>query len=68
MTTVPAANVYSCSKIVKRFLGGEPGSDNPEGQHLGPDYALIKLDRQVTGREPLAVNRGAALRPVTASS
>ena len=62
VTTVPAANVYSCSKIVKRFLGGEPGSENPEGQRLGPDYALIKLDRKVTGRAPLAVNRGASLK------
>lgn len=62
VTTVPAANVYSCSKIVKRFLGGEPGSDNPEGQRLGPDYALIKLDRKVSGRAPLPVNRGASLK------
>lgn len=62
LTTVPAANVYSCSRIVKRFLAGEPGSDNPEGQRLGPDYALIKLDRKVSGRAPLAVNRGAGLR------
>lgn len=62
VTTVSAANVYSCSKIVKRFLAGEPGSDNPTGQNLGPDYALVKLDRKVTGREPLAVNRGTSLK------
>lgn len=62
ITAVPAGNVYTCSKIVKRFLGGEPGSENPEGQRLGPDYALIKLDRKVTGRQPLPVNRAASLK------
>ncbi len=62
VTTVPAADVYTCSKIVKRFLAGEPGSDNPTGQNLGPDYALIKLDRKVTGRKPLPVNRGTTLK------
>jgi len=62
VTTVPAANVYGCSKVVKRFLAGEPGSDFPAGQRLGADYALVQLDRKVTGRKPLAVNKGAALK------
>ena len=62
VTTVPAGSVYTCSSIVKRFLAGEPGSDNPAGQNLGPDYALIKLDRKVTGHKPLAVNRGTSLK------
>lgn len=61
-TLQPAGNVYSCKSIVKRFLGGEPGSANPAGQNLGADFALIKLDRKVAGRKPLAVNRGAKLK------
>ena len=67
VTTLPSGEVYSCSKIVKRFLGGEPGSDNPEGQHLGADFALIQLDRKVTGHKPLAINRGTSLRQATQS-
>ncbi|MBI4351285.1 MAG: trypsin-like peptidase domain-containing protein [Elusimicrobia bacterium] len=62
VTTLPASEVYGCAKIVKRFLGGEPGSENPTGQSLGPDYALIKLDRKVTGHKPLPINRGANLK------
>lgn len=62
VTTVPGANVYSCGSIVKRFLGGEPGSANPAGQNLGADYALVKLDRKVTGRKALPVNRGTSLK------
>ena len=62
VTTLPSSEVYSCSKIVKRFLGGEPGSANPTGQSLGADYALIRLDRKVTGHKPLPVNRGANLK------
>ena len=62
VTSMPASEVYSCAKIVKRFLGGEPGSSNPSGQALGPDYALIQLDRKVTGHKPLPINRGTSLR------
>lgn len=62
VTTLPASEVYSCAKIVKRFLGGEPGSENPAGQSLGPDWALIKLDRKVAGHKPLPVNRKANLK------
>jgi V8-like Glu-specific endopeptidase len=60
--TQPAANIFSCKKVVKRFLAGEPNSANPTGQNLGADYALIQLDRKVAGRKPLAINRGAKLR------
>ncbi|HNW44590.1 MAG TPA: serine protease [Elusimicrobiales bacterium] len=56
-TTLGKDEVYGCSKIVTRFLGGEPGSVNPSGQKLGPDYALIKLDRKVIGHKPLPINR-----------
>jgi V8-like Glu-specific endopeptidase len=62
VTTVPAENVYTCGSIVKRFLGSEVAAGNPEGLNLGADYALIKLDRKVTGRKPLSVNRGTALK------
>lgn len=57
-TAVPAGEVYGCSKIVKRFLAGEPGSPVPPGQDMGADFALIKLDRKVTGHRPLAIDRG----------
>ena len=56
-TKMAQSEVYTCKKIVKRFIGGEPGSANPAGQNLGPDYALIQLDRKVTGHTPLPVNR-----------
>lgn len=62
VTTMPAGEVYTCGKIIKRFLAGEPGSDNPTGQNLGPDYALIQLDRKVTGHKPLGINRGTNLK------
>jgi V8-like Glu-specific endopeptidase len=61
-TTMPASEVYSCAKIVKRFLGGEPGSANPAGQNLGADFALIKLDRKVTNHKPLGVARVTSLK------
>jgi len=62
VTTLPASEVYSCAKILKRFRGGEPGSANPAGQNLGADYALIQLDRKVSGHRPLAINRGVDLK------
>jgi len=43
----PAGNVYSCSQVIANQV------DN-----AGADYALVKLDRKVTGRHPLAINRG----------
>ncbi len=61
-TSVPAGEVYGCARIVKRFLGGEPGSVNPAGQTLGPDFALVQLDRKVTGHKPLLIDRNSALK------
>ncbi|MCX5792348.1 MAG: serine protease [Elusimicrobia bacterium] len=61
VTSLPASEMYKCSKIVKRFLAGEPGSTNPTGQNLGPDYALIKLDRKVAGHKPLPINRSGTI-------
>jgi len=40
-----AKNVYKCAEVVSHSLSG------------GPDYALIRLDRKVSGRWPLAINR-----------
>ena len=62
VTTLAASEVYSCAKIVKRFLGGEPGSANPTGQNLGADFALLKLDRKVSGHKPLPVARVTSLK------
>lgn len=51
--SVPADDVYGCSSIIKRdWVTDETGQTPP-----GPDYALIKLDRKVSGRKPLAVDR-----------
>jgi hypothetical protein len=46
--SVPADNVYKCAKVVAHSLGS------------GPDYAVIRLDRKVAGRRPLAINRNNA--------
>ena len=64
-TSIDKGEVYTCSKIVKRFLGGEPGMENPAGQSLGADYALIKLDRKVTGHKVLAINRRGTIKKNT---
>ncbi|MDT8286857.1 MAG: serine protease, partial [Elusimicrobiales bacterium] len=57
-SAVPAANVYSCKKIEKWALGREP-QEGVSTAGLGPDYALIRIDRKASGRTPLPVNRGA---------
>jgi hypothetical protein len=55
---VPAGDVYACAGIVKRDLDLHPGlfasifNGGP-----GPDFALVRLNRKVTNRRPLAVNR-----------
>jgi V8-like Glu-specific endopeptidase len=56
VTNIPASNVYKCSKILKRNIGPEPTPDNPSGTGLGPDYAIIKLDRRVEGKKPLRMD------------
>ena len=52
ISTVAKGEVYSCSSIVARKL--------EEGK-LGSDYALIKLDRKVSGHKPLAINRSGSI-------
>jgi hypothetical protein len=51
-TAIPQRDVYSCKQIVTRHLEGQSG----------PDYALIRLDRKVEGRRPLAISRGRELK------
>jgi hypothetical protein len=55
-TKIAKDEVYTCKTIVKRFLGGEPGSYLTPAQGSGPDYALIQLDRKVAKHTPLSVN------------
>jgi len=65
-TTVPAKDLYGCKRIIKRDLDKQyPGIIGlalniikAQLNKAGPDYALIQLDRKVTDRAPLAVNRG----------
>lgn len=47
---IPEENVYSCADVVQRSLG------------IKNDYALIKLDRKVTGRKPLDIERIAPVK------
>ncbi len=54
-STAQASDVYSCKKIVKRYLNENSGA-------LGPDYALVELDRPAEGKNVLPLNRGAALK------
>jgi hypothetical protein len=52
-TAIPAKSVYKCSRIMGRDLQFDPH---------GVDFALIKLDRRVTDRSPLAIDRGAGAK------
>lgn len=45
---IPASDIYSCAEIVAASNGNTR------------DFAVIRLDRPVTGREPLILNRGPA--------
>lgn len=44
-SSVPASDVYKCVKVVKHSLAA------------GPDYTVVRLDRAVEDRQPLAINR-----------
>jgi len=55
-TEFDSSDVYKCSKIIKTHIGAEPTEDNPQGIGLGPDYAIIKLDREVKDKTPLKIN------------
>ena len=68
-TTVPSSDVYGCKKIVGRDLdkeyGGYLGMAVNIAKYIlnlaGPDYAVVQLDRPVTGRQPLPINRRGGL-------
>lgn len=45
--TAPASEVYSCAKVLI------------SKETAGADFAVVRLDRPVTGHLPLAINRGA---------
>lgn len=47
LSTIEAENVFYCKTLIKREQEGG----------LGKDYAVLRLDRSVTGREPLKVRR-----------
>ncbi len=49
--SIGAADVYSCKRILTRAETNN-----------GPDYALIRLDRKVSGRRPLGINRTGNLK------
>lgn len=53
-TSVPAKEVYGCAKL----LGREQIND-------GADWALIKLDRAVTGHTPLKLNKSGSIENKT---
>lgn len=47
-SVIPAQDVVGCKEIVAHKLDGGRGSD----------FAVIRLDREITHRAPLAINRG----------
>lgn len=55
-TEFDPTDVYRCAKIIKTHVGPEPTPDNPQGMGLGPDYAIVQLDRKVSGKKPLKIN------------
>jgi len=62
--SVPAGDVYGCKSIIKRDLDTGNGGFVSNLVSIynggpGPDFALIKLDRKVTGRKPLPIHKGA---------
>lgn len=58
-TRLPAGEVYGCARILRRSSG--VGRGYSSGEVIGPDFAVIRLDRKVAGHKPLAVNRGAEI-------
>lgn len=58
-STRPAGEVYGCKRIIESRL---PTTANFVARWIGPrwagpDYALIRLDRKVSGHKPLPINR-----------
>ena len=69
-TSVPAKDVYTCKRIIKRDLDKQASGIIGTGfailnallNRAGPDFALVQLDRKVEGRKPLQVNRDKDLK------
>ncbi len=64
---VPAADVYSCAKIETQRLQASDTTGNPYldellGKISDQDFAIVRLDRKVAGRKPLAVNPESTLK------
>jgi hypothetical protein len=53
LSSIDGNDVYHCQAVVAQRLDGGNGQD----------YAVLKLDRQVVGREPLKLRRTGAVRP-----
>lgn len=64
-SSFPAENVYTCRQVLVQKVQDEEHNftcrngacNNAAPVGLGADYALVKLDRPVAGRYPLAVSR-----------
>ena len=54
VTTIAEENIYSCKTVLAYELDETSDIDS---RHVGPDYAVLLLDRPVTDREPLDVRR-----------
>ncbi|KAF0126658.1 MAG: V8-like Glu-specific endopeptidase [Elusimicrobia bacterium] len=64
---VSASDVYSCAKIETQRLQASDTTGNPYldqllGKISDQDFAIIRLDRKVTGRKALAVNPESTLK------
>ncbi|MDQ7772752.1 MAG: serine protease [Elusimicrobiales bacterium] len=64
---VPASDVYGCSKVETRKLESSETTGNPMldqllGKISDQDFAIVRLDRKVTGRKALAVNPESTLK------
>lgn len=61
LTGVPADSIYRCDTVLYAELFGYPLNQQgelllPVDPALGQDFAIIKLDRKVTGRKPLKLS------------
>lgn len=61
-TEIGVDDVYRCKEIIKTHIGPEPTPSNPQGTGLGPDFAIVKLDRKVINKNPLRINKNQNLR------
>jgi len=69
-SSFPAEDVYSCREVIAQKVQSENNNftcrngkcRNSGITGKGADYAVIRLDRKVGGRQPLAINRGKLTR------